>query len=161
MNPIIPKDRISSSEADIIEAKLVRMIRTGLAEAGIPTGNRRYGLLFIDPPEQHRTPIAAYVTAYTLDVPVWRLVFGIREPRPWPGLINAKELTFHLSEFSPQTGVDLARMLREPEWRWPLFEHDRCFPGYAWSKLAHQTYEAHRLRMEALEKRRMERSQPR
>lgn len=158
MNPIIPKDRISSSEADIIEAKLVRMIRTGLAEAGIPTGNRRYGLILID---SLKWPVAVRVRPYTSEVPVWRITFGGREHHPWPCIISPRELTLHLSEFSPQTGVELARMLREPDWRWPLFEHDRCFPGYAWSKLAHETYEVQRLKMEALEKPHMERSHSR
>lgn len=158
MNPIIPKDRISSSEADIIEGKLVRMIRTGLAEAGIPTGNRRYGLILID---ALKWSVAVRVGPYTCSVPVWRITFGGREHHPWPRIINPRELTLHLSEFSLQTGVDLARMLREPEWRWPLFEHDRCYPSYAWSKLAHETYEVHRLKMESLEKRAWERSQSR
>ena len=158
MNPIIPKDRISSSEADIIEGKLVRMIRTGLAEAGIPTGNRRYGLILID---VLKWPVAVRVSPYTCAVPVWRITFGGRSPHPWPGIINSRELTLHLSEFSLQTGVDLAHLIREPDWRWPLFEHDQCFPRYAWSKLAHETYEVYRLKMEALEKRASERSQSR
>ena len=51
----------------------------------------------------------------------------------------------HLGEFGPQTGVDLARLLREPDWRWPLFDHETSFPHYAWSKLATATYEARRL----------------
>ena len=158
MNPIIQKQPISSSEADIIEGKLIRLIRDGLAEAGIPTGNRRYGLIFID---SLKWPIGVSVLPYTREVPVWRITFGGRSPHPWPGIINSRELTLHLSEFSPQTGVDLARMLREPEWRWPLFEHHQCYPSYAWSKLAHETYEVHRIKMQALEKRRMERSAPR
>jgi hypothetical protein len=154
MTPIIQKQPISSSEADIIEGKLVRLIRDGLAEAGIPTGNRRYGLILID---SLKWPIGVAIRPYTREVPVWRITFGGRERRPWSCLINPRELTFHLSEFSAQTGVDLARLLREPDWRWPLFEHDRCFPSYAWSKLAHETYETNRLRMETLEKRRLER----
>jgi hypothetical protein len=154
MNSITKKQPISSSEADIIEAKLVRMIRTGLAEAGIPTGNRRYGLILID---SLKWPIGLAIRPYTREVPVWRITFGGRERRPWSCLIKPRELTFHLSELNTQTGVDLARLLREPDWCWPLFEHDRCFPSYAWSKLAHETYETHRLEREALEKRAMER----
>ena len=155
MNPITQKQPLSSSEADIIEGKLVRLIRDGLAEAGIPTGNRRYGLILID---SLQWPIAVRVSPYTSQVPVWRITFGGREHRHWPSLINSRELTLHLSEFGPQTGVDLARLLREPDWRWPLFEHDRCFPSYAWSKLAHETYEVYRLKMAAIKKRHMERS---
>lgn len=158
MNPIIQKQPVSSSEADIIERKLVRLIRDGLAEAGIQTGNRRYGLIFIDALEW---PIAVSVHPYIRAVPVWRITFGGREHHPWPCLVNPKELTLHISEFGTHTGVDLARLLREPEWRWPLFEHDRSYPTYAWSKLAHETYEIHRLKMEAFEKRRRERSQSR
>jgi hypothetical protein len=155
MNPIIPKNRISRSEATMIEGKLVRMIRTGLAEVGIPTGNRRYGLIFID---SLKWPVGVSVSPYTWEVPVWRITFGGREDHPWPGLVNPHELTFHLSEFGPHTGVDLARLLREPDWRWPLFEGETAYPRYAWTKLAHETYEVHRRKMEALEKRRAERS---
>jgi hypothetical protein len=158
MNPIIQKQPISSSEADIIEGKLVRLIRDGLAEAGIPTGNRRYGLIFID---SLKWPIAVSVRPYTWDVPVWRITFGERERRPWPCMINPRELTLHVSEFGTHTGVDLARLLREPDWRWPLFENDRSYPRYAWSKLAHETYEVHRLKMEERERRFRERSQSR
>jgi hypothetical protein len=85
------------------------------------------------------------VAPYTWEVPVWRITFGTPDPHPWPGLINPKELTLHLGEFGPQTGVDLARLLREPDWRWPLFDHETSFPHYAWSKLATATYEAWRL----------------
>ena len=155
MNPIVPKNYISRSEASLIEGKLVRMIRDGLAEAGIQTGNRRYRLIYID---SLKWPVGVSVSPYTWEVPVWRITFGGREDHPWPGLINPKELTLHLSEFSPRTGVDLAQLIREPDWRWPLFEHNRTYPHYAWSKLAHETYETHRLKMEALDKRRAERS---
>jgi hypothetical protein len=158
MNPIIQKQPISSSEADIIEGKLIRLIRDGLAEAGIPTGNRRYGLIFID---SLKWPIGVSVLPYTREVPVWRITFGGREHRKWPCLINPRELTLHLSEFGTHTGVDLARLLREPDWRWPLFEGEQAYPQYAWTKLAHATYETHRIKMVALEKRRMERSAPR
>ena len=158
MKPIIQKQPVSSSEADIIEGKLVRLIRDGLAEAGIPTGNRRYGLIFID---SLKWPIAVSLRPYIWAVPVWRITFGGREHHRWPSIINPHELTLHVSEFGTHTGVDLARLLREPDWRWPLFEHDHSYPRYAWSNLAHETYEAHRLKMEALEKRRMERSQSR
>lgn len=154
MTSITPKPNISRSEADIIEGTLVSLIRDGLAQAGIPTGRRRYGLIFID---SLKWPIAVSVCAYTRDVPVWRITFGGRENHPWPCVINPKELTFHLSEFSTQTGVDLAHLLREPDWRWPLFEHDPTYPGYAWSKLAHETYEAHRLEREELQNRSEER----
>ena len=154
MNSITQKQPISSSEVDIIEGKLVRLIRDGLAEAGIPTGNRRYGLILID---SLKWPIGVAIRPYTWEVPVWRITFGGRERRPWSCLINPHELTLHLGEFGPQTGVDLARLLREPDWRWPLFEGEQAYPRYAWSKLAHETYEVHRLKMEALEKRAMER----
>jgi hypothetical protein len=141
-NPLTPKPDISESEEVTIERELIRMLRDGLAGAGIPTKNRRYGLLFID---SLKWPVAVAVAAYTRDVPVWRITFGAPEPRPWPGLINPNELTLHLGEFSTQTGADLARLLREPDWRWPLFEHEANFPHYAWSKLAMETHEAHRL----------------
>ena len=154
MNPIVPKPHLSRSEAAIVEGKLVRMIRDGLAEAGIPTGNRRYGLIFID---TLKHPVGVSVLPYTREVPVWRITFGGRPHRPWPCIIDPRELTLHLSEFSIQTGIDLARLLREPDWRWPLFDHDRSYPHYAWSKLAHQTYEVYRLKLEALDKRRAER----
>ena len=155
MTPVTPKQHISSSEADIIEAKLVRMIRTGLAEAGIPTGNRRYGLIFID---ALKLPIGVSVRPYTWEVPVWRITFGGREHHPWPCLVHPHELTLHLSEFGTHTGVELARLLREPEWRWPLFEGETAYPHYAWSKLARETYEVHRLKIQEREKRFRERN---
>jgi hypothetical protein len=142
MNPTDLNFPISRSTANAISSKLCGLLRTGLAEAGIPTKNRRYGLIFI---ESLKWPVAVSVAAYTWEVPVWRITFGAPDPNPWPGLINPKELTLHLSEFGPQTGVDLARLLREPDWRWPLFDHETSFPHYAWSKLATETYEAHRL----------------
>jgi hypothetical protein len=154
MNPLIPKPHISSSEADIIEGKLVRMIRDGLAEAGIPTGNRREGLIFID---SLQWPVGVRVSSYTREVPVWRITFGEREHHPWPCLVNPRELTLHLSEFGTHTGMDLAHLLSDRTWRWPLFMHDQGYPHYAWSKLAHETYEAHRLKMVVLDKRRAER----
>ena len=73
MNSITQKQPISSSEADIIEGKLVRLIRDGLAEAGIPTGNRRYGLILID---SLKWPIGVAIRPYTWEVPVWRITFG-------------------------------------------------------------------------------------
>jgi hypothetical protein len=155
MNPLIPKPHISSSEAHIIEGKLVRMIRDGLADAGIPTGNRHEGLIFID---SLQWPIGVRVSCYTREVPVWRITFGEREHHPWPSLVNPRELTLHLSEFGTQTGVDLAHLLCDRTWRWPLFEYEQAYPHYAWSKLAHDTYEAHRLKMAALDKRRAERN---
>ena len=155
MNSLTQKPNMSSCEADIIEKKLVRMIRDGLAEAGIPTGNRRYGLIFI---ESLKWPIGVRVSSYIRAVPVWRITFGAPDPRPWPGLINSNELTFHLSEFSTQTGVDLARLLQEPDWRWPLFEGETAYPSYAWTKLAHETYEVHRIKMAAIQKRLAERN---
>ena len=158
MNSLIPKPHISESEEYTIAGKLIRMLRDGLAEAGIQTGNRRYGLIFID---SVKWPIGVTVIAYTREVPVWRIIFGVRQSQPWPGLIDPQELTLHLSEFGTQTGVDLARLLLEPGWRWPLFEHDSSYPRYAWSKLAHQTYENHRLQKEAREKRIAERKNTR
>jgi hypothetical protein len=154
MNTLIQKHPTTKSELDIIEGKLVRMIRNGLAEAGIPTGNRRYGLIFID---SLKWPIGVRVSAYTWYVPVWRITFGGRERHPWPGVINPQELTFHLSEFSTQTGVDLAHLLREPDWVWPLFDGQTSYPHYAWTKMATATYEAYRLKMEAFNKRIAER----
>lgn len=154
MTPIIQKSPITSSEETIIEGKLVRLLRDGLAKAGINTGRRRYGLIFID---SLKWPIAVQVFCYTRNVPVWRILFGGRDSGPWPCVLNPRELTLHLSEFSEETGVALARLLREPEWRWPLFEHDKSYPQYAWSKLAHETYTADRLAREARHKRFLER----
>jgi hypothetical protein len=150
MTPIVQNKPLTSSEAHIIEGKLVRIIRNGLAEAGIPTGNRRYGLIFID---SLGPPIGVMIKPYIWAVPVWRITFGVRARHPWPCLFNPQELTFHLGEITTQTGVDLARLLREPDWRWPLFEGDKSYPRYAWTSLAHQTYEIHRLKMEEMERR--------
>jgi len=154
MKPLTQKQPTTSSETSIIEGKLVRMIRNGLAEAGIPTGNRRYGLIFID---SLKWPIGVSVSAYTRDVPIWRITFGLRERRQWPNLVNHQELTFHLSEMGTHTGVDLARLLCEPDWVWPLFEGQSSYPSYAWTKLASATCEAHRLKMQALKNRLVER----
>ena len=140
--------------AAIIESKLVRMIRDGLAQAGIETGKRRHGLIFIDSLDW---PVAVRVAPYTFEVPVWRITFGRIENPRCPYFAEQRKLTPHISEFRQRTGIDLARLLREPGWRWPLFDHDQGYPSYAWSELARETYGAHRLKMQALEQRRNER----
>lgn len=155
MAPVITGWGISSGEETVIGGGLVRMIREGLAEAGIPTGNRRHGLILIG---SLARPVGVGVRPYAEGAPVWRITFGMPEPRPWPGLVDPCELTLHLCEFGERTGVDLARLLREPGWRWPLFGHEPAFPRYAWSRLARETWEVHRPRIGAAGRRRMERS---
>lgn len=150
MAPVITGPGISSGEETVIGGGLVRMIREGLAEAGIPTGNRRHGLILIG---SLARPVGVGVRPYAEGAPVWRITFGMPEPRPWPGLVDPCELTLHLCEFGERTGVDLARLLREPGWRWPLFGHEPAFPRYAWSELAAQTYEADRLLREEINRR--------
>lgn len=136
---------ISATREAAITAKLYKLIREGLDTAGIPTGRRRQGMLRIDALPR---PIGVRIQCYCRPLPVWRITFGECGCGDWPCIFSPCELTLHLSEFGPHTGVALARLLREADWRWPIFEHDRTYPRYAWSRLAMNTYESDRLERE-------------
>lgn len=125
---------------DRIERKLAAKLRTGLAQAGIHAGQRRHRLLLFD----LDCPMGARIQPYAADDRWWRITFGPRMPWIYPEVSVRSELTFHLDEVTEQTGVDLARLLREPDWRWPLFDHDQSYPRYAWTQLAQSTYAENR-----------------
>lgn len=148
-NHIQQKQPVPDAEIGRISTLLFGMVRDGLAEAGIPTKRPKYGLIYVD---TLTWPIGVAIRPYTYQVPVWRITFGGRPDGYMPPLVDPKELTLHVNEFCTQTGVDLARLLREPQWRWPLFDHDPHYPRYAWSHFAHHAYETWRLAMEAREK---------
>lgn len=121
-----------------IERKLAATLRAGLAQAGIETGPRRHRMFLF----QFNFPMGAWIGSYTTDERWWRIRLGPRMPWSYPEVMVQSELTFHRDEVNEQIGVDLARLLREPDWRWPLFAHDPHYPRYAWTELAQSTYHA-------------------
>lgn len=150
--PRLPSEP-SRSVIEATERRLVRMLRAGLADAGIVTGRRRHSLLYID--LDH--PVGVNVYSYSAALDIWRITFGIRFPDPYPPLSDTHELTLHLSEFGRHTGSDLARLLRDPHlwrgpgapvspdlWRWPIFAHSPAYPTYAWTEQATDVIEADR-----------------
>ncbi len=129
-----------------MELGLLKTLRRGLDLAGFPTGRRRHSLLVL-PVNPHQVGVC--LKPYTSDPRWWRITFGnvhfegagyYRSPV----LSNSRELTLHLDEFTEQIGVDLARLVREPGWRWPLFSNCSSYPRYAWSERAWATYRADR-----------------
>lgn len=160
MKPQLLPSMPSESARKAAKSRLLRLLREGLADAGIQTGRQRYSLLYIDLDR----PIGVWLHTYNGDLRWWRITFGIRYPDPYPPLTRACELTLHHDEFDRQIGADLARLMRDPAlwgggevWRWPLFAHDRSYPTYAWSELAASTYEADRLLREEIHRRAIER----
>lgn len=156
MNTPLQPPPPSASARQAAGSRLLRLLREGLADAGIQTGRQRYSTLYIDLDRR----IGLWLAAYANDLRWWRITFGIRYPDPYPPLANACELTLHHDEFDRRTGADLARLLRDPAlwgdgevWRWPLFAHDRSYPSYAWSEMAARTYEADRLLREEIHRR--------
>jgi hypothetical protein len=123
---------------DRIERKLAARLRAGLAQAGIETGPRRHRMILF----RLNYQMGAWIQSYATDARWWRITFGPCTPCSYPEVYVQSELTFHRDEVTEQTGVDLARLLREPDWRWPIFHHDPHYPHYAWTELAHSTYHA-------------------
>jgi hypothetical protein len=129
-----------------IERRLVGVLRSGLARAGIETSPPHHSVITL----KTKPAIGVFIDTYTIDPRWWRITLGVKVMvGDFPEVADPKELTLHLDEFTERIGVDLARLLREPGWRWPLFAHWNSYPRYAWSELAHSTHRAHSRFLEA------------
>ena len=144
----------SRSEVRRTEHALLRMLKAGLAQEGIITGRRRDSTLHVDLHE----PYGVWLTSYRADLGIWRITYGLRDwDDSYAPLLETRELSLLREEFSDDTGVELARLLRDPNHRWELFAHDPGYPGYAWSKRATQACDDDRQRRQAYENRARER----
>jgi len=128
-----------------MEMQLLKTLRCGIDLAGIPAGRCNNSLLVL-PLEPE---VGVCLKSYTSDPRWWRITCGnvhfegagyYRSPV----LTRDHELTLHHDELTEGIGTDLARLLREPDWRWPLFVHWNSYPKYAWSEKAWSTYQADR-----------------
>lgn len=116
---------------------LVRTIREGLNAAGIRTRTRHSTILFGSDPA-----MGVRVNTFQTELGLWRVTCGILLPGSHSAIINPFELTLHQDEFGPETGANVARLLTEPAWGWPIFAHDPSYPTYAWSVIATRTLKA-------------------
>jgi hypothetical protein len=82
------------------------------------------------------------VNSFQPELGLWRVTCGILLPGSHSAIVNPFELTLHQDEFGPETGANVARLLTEPGWRWPIFADDPSYPKYAWSAIATRTLKA-------------------
>lgn len=116
---------------------LIRTIREGLNAAGIRTRTRHSTILFGSAPV-----MGVRVNTFQPELGLWRVTCGVLLPGSYSAIVNPFGLTLHQDEFAPETGANLARLLTEPGWAWPIFAHDPSYPKYAWSVIATRTLKA-------------------
>ena len=144
-------------EMERLRSQLLHTIEKGLSAENIESRRRRPGLrVALD------GKIIHVWLGHYLDQRWWRLTCGWGSDHPaFTQCINKfAELTCCIEEVDDQTGVHLARLLRDPEgYFWPIFEHERTYPGYAWSVRGWETYQENRRICEAYADRRKARAQ--
>ena len=116
---------------------LVRTIREGLNAAGIRTRTRSSTIHFGSNPV-----MGVRVNSFQPELGLWRVTCGILLPGSHSAIVNPFELILHQDEFGQETGANVARLLAEPGWVWPIFADDPSYPKYAWSVIATRTLKA-------------------
>lgn len=133
--PLPPDPSPPSTKAS--KLRLVRALRNGLTAAGIRSRTRSSTIHFGSNPV-----MGVRVNSFQPELGLWRVTCGILLPGSRSAIINPFEFTLHQDEFGPETGANVARLLAEPGWRWPIFADDPSYPKYAWSVIATRTLKA-------------------
>ncbi len=126
-----------------MELQLLKKLRHGLNLVGFPTGRRRNSLPLL-PVE----PLGGVcLSHYTSDSRWWRIKYGQvcfqgQGYYRYPVILEPREHTLHIDEFSEHIGLELGHLIREPDWLWPLFTNYKSYPQYAWSEKAWSSYQA-------------------
>ena len=135
-----PTSQASVRDLLKLQNRLMTCVADGLRRAGFKP--RRAGCMLHM--KQHHS-VTIWLTSYALDTRWWRVTYRFEY------IGGRGELTLHRDEFTPQTVADMAKFLREAAaWHWPLFDHSRHNPHYAWSRRAAESYAKHRPERESL-----------
>jgi hypothetical protein len=137
MNHLSHPDHPQTAPRQASKQAFVRAIREGLNAAGIRTRTRSSTIHFGSNPV-----MGVRVNSFQPELGLWRVTCGTLLPGSNSALVNPCEFTLHHDEFGPETGANVARLLTEHGWVWPIFAHDPSYPTYAWSVIAARTLKA-------------------
>lgn len=128
-------ETLSDSAMERLRKAHLSTIEIGLKRAGLAFRRRWPGLHVMVDGLSRRVMVAP-----CWDHRWWRIYCTTNPPdAAVPDALS--DLTMCASEIDERTGLHLAALLRDGRYRWPLFEHHRDYPDYAWSKLGQSTFD--------------------